>query len=254
MTNFSFLKAEWPELYAAAVQSEGLARTDPRTACFHARRALEIAAKWLYKSDRSLRVPYDTTLSALIHEPTFRTAVGPAIFNKARVVKDLGNEAVHGSRRMNVNDATVAVRELFHIGFWIARTYARGDRPADTLAFYAELLQAIAPAPPQTRAQLRALAEMVLEKDAELTALRKGHEALNDEVQRLRQEIAAAKASNSATPDAHDYSEEQTRDFFIDLLLREALVSRSGSRPRVPRHRHAEQRGCGVRRLRPLGR
>jgi type I restriction enzyme R subunit len=222
MTNFAFLKAEWPELYTASVQAEALARSDPRTACFHVRRALEIATKWLYKSDRSLHVPYDTTLSALIHEPTFRELVGPAIFNKARIVKDLGNEAVHGARQMNANDATVAVRELFHIGFWMARTYARGERPPDALAFDAEQLPATAPVPPLATAQLRALAVRALEKDAELVALRKGHEALGDEVQRLRGEIAAAKAANSATPDAHDYSEEQTRDFFIDLLLREA--------------------------------
>ena len=32
----------------------------------------------------------------------------------------------------------------------------------------------------------------------------------------------AAKAANATVPDTHDYSEAETRDLFIDLLLREA--------------------------------
>ena len=39
---------------------------------------------------------------------------------------------------------------------------------------------------------------------------------------RLRDEVAAAKKANAATPDTHDYSEAETRDYFIDLLLKEA--------------------------------
>jgi type I restriction enzyme R subunit len=34
--------------------------------------------------------------------------------------------------------------------------------------------------------------------------------------------VAAAKAANTATPDTHDYNEAETRDYFIDLLLKEA--------------------------------
>ena len=32
------------------------------------------------------------------HEPTFRDALGPTIFAKARVIEELGNLAVHGAR------------------------------------------------------------------------------------------------------------------------------------------------------------
>jgi hypothetical protein len=34
--------------------------------------------------------------------------------------------------------------------------------------------------------------------------------------------VAEAKKAAAATPDTHDYSEAQTRDYFIDLLLKEA--------------------------------
>jgi type I restriction enzyme R subunit len=41
-------------------------------------------------------------------------------------------------------------------------------------------------------------------------------------LQRLRAEVAEAKKANSAKADTHDYSEAETRDYFIDLLLKEA--------------------------------
>ncbi len=46
--------------------------------------------------------------------------------------------------------------------------------------------------------------------------------ALDAELERLRAEIAAIKKQNEATPDTHNYSEAETRDYFIDLLLKEA--------------------------------
>lgn len=51
-SNFSFLQAGWPELYAEAARAEKAAATDPRTACFYARRTLELAVAWLYRADR----------------------------------------------------------------------------------------------------------------------------------------------------------------------------------------------------------
>ena len=92
---FAFLMAEWPEIYKAAAQAEATAHSDPRTACFHARRALELAVTWAFKFDGSLRLPYEDNLSALIHEPTFRAAAGHGVFEKARLVKNWGNNAVH---------------------------------------------------------------------------------------------------------------------------------------------------------------
>src|SRR5215472_6706289 len=98
MTNFGFLQAEWPETFESATRAEALVYPDARAACFYARRALEFAVEWLYKHDGTLKFPYQDNLSALIYEPTFKTTVGPAIHAKARVIKDLGNRAIHTRR------------------------------------------------------------------------------------------------------------------------------------------------------------
>jgi hypothetical protein len=58
-------------------------------------------------------------LSALIHDPGFKEAAGEAVFSKARVINTLGNRAVHGHRAIPLDDALVAVRELFHVAYWL---------------------------------------------------------------------------------------------------------------------------------------
>ena len=84
---------------------------------------------WLYKHDRGLRLPYQDKLSALLHEPSFARVVGEAVFTKTKVIKELGNQAVRSVRKLLPADAQVATRELFHIGYWLARTYGQRGRP-----------------------------------------------------------------------------------------------------------------------------
>jgi hypothetical protein len=43
MSQFAFLQREWPSVYEAALRAEISVHRDPRTACFYARRALELA-------------------------------------------------------------------------------------------------------------------------------------------------------------------------------------------------------------------
>jgi hypothetical protein len=50
-TNFHFLNPQWPQLAEAAAKVEVFAGSDARTACFWARRALELAVAWLFDFD-----------------------------------------------------------------------------------------------------------------------------------------------------------------------------------------------------------
>jgi type I restriction enzyme, R subunit len=221
-THFAFLDAEWPDLVAEARKAEQLANPDPRTSCFYARRALELAVDWLYRSDRTLEAPYDTSLSALIHAPEFRTLVGQPLLTKAKLIKELGNRAVHSQKRIVAQDSITAVRELFHFTYWLARTYARKHRPPPGLIFRPETLPKTSHIPPQTLAKLQDLEQRLTAKDNQLAEESAKYIALDAELERLRAEIAKAKRENERVPDTHNYDEAQTRDAFIDLLLREA--------------------------------
>ncbi len=222
MSHFTFLQTEWPGVFEAAGKAEAAVHADPRTACFYARRTLELAVAWAYKHDPALKLPYQDNLSALIHDPTFKQAAGEAVFSKARVIVTLGNRAVHSHRAIPPEDALAAVRELFHVAYWFGRTYGRVARPAPGLVFDASALPEAAAVPKQTAEQLQQLEAGLRERDEKLAVLLADKSALDEELTRLRAEVAAARKTAAAQPDAHDYFEAETRDYFIDLLLKEA--------------------------------
>lgn len=228
-SNFDFLRTEWPDLADSAGRAESIVRSDPRASSFYARHALELAVAWLYKHDPALKLPYQDSLSALIHDPTFKQAVGPVLFAKGRLIKDLGNLAVHSPKPVQPNEALQATTDLFHFLFWLARTYARVGRPPDSLTFDESLLPRDVAVPPKTLAQIQKLEAELSARDEKLFELIADRQNIDEELKRLRDEIAAVKKANSAQPDTHDYSEAETRDYFIDLLLKEAGWSLSGT-------------------------
>lgn len=230
MSQFEFLKADFSPVFVHARKAEQLALSDPRGACFYARLALETAIKWMYDADPSLRSPYDDALSALIHEPSFRKLVGNRLITKAKLIKDLGNRAVHDSRRQVSEQSSItALRELFHFSYWLVRTYAKGAKPSADIQFDPNGLQKTLTITASTVQQIKKMREdfdarekaLEQEREARL-ATEAEREKLNDEIKRLQAEIAATKRANQAAPDTHDYNEEKTRDAFIDLLLHEA--------------------------------
>ncbi len=228
LSQFTFLAADFPDIIAHAVTAERAARSDPRAACFYARLALEVAVNWMFANDRSLNAPYETTLAARIHEPTFRTTVGQGRFSGANIIRNFGNTAVHETKPVLPDKAIASVRELFNFTFWLARTYGK-TQPDPNIAFNADALPQTQQVAASTLAQLQDVAKnfvaaMAALEDAKKAALASEDKraALEAELAAARAEIAAIKAANAAIPDLHDYDEETTRDAFIDLLLHEA--------------------------------
>ena len=250
-SNFTFLQTEWPALHAEAGKAEQAALADPRTACFYARRTLELAVVWLFQAEGGrggkLQMPYKPDLSAFLFEPSFKVLVGPGLHAKMDVVRKQGNNAVHSTRPITTQDATAVLRELFQVAFWLARNYGRtgATRPDPALQFRADLLPrpaedsaAVQASAQATQAALQKLADDLAARDAALTTAQQKTVALDAELAQLRAEVAAAKAANTATPDTHDYDEAQTRDLYIDLLLKEA-----GWKLDQPRDREFEVQG-----------
>ncbi len=225
-SNFAFLAANWPDLAAEALKAERNVVADPRAACFYARRSLELTVHWLYDADRALRRPYKDDLSAMLFEPTFTNAVDRKVRTKMDVIRKQGNAAVHRRKPIEANEAAAVVRELFHVLYWLARTYAlkEAHAPAADLRFDPDAI----PRPltleqrQATREALRKKAEEQAQRDAAAEQQRAQNEELQAEIEHLRKEVAAAKAANEARPDDHDYDEQRTRDLYIDLLLNEA--------------------------------
>lgn len=225
-TNFTFLKEEWTGIYNSAVKAERLVRTDAGTTCFHARRALELAVDWIYEYDDGLTAPYDNQLSSKIFADDFRNNLPRPVFTKVDYIRRVGNEAVHSNRRIAETEAMQTVKELFHFLYWMARSYTRGAAAAfDGLLFDENKV------PPkqvsvsaQTFAQLKKVYEETERKRKEEAERKRRLEtvSIDEELVKLRKQIAEAKKRNERFPDAHDYSEADTRRHIIDLMLSEA--------------------------------
>jgi type I restriction enzyme R subunit len=244
MSNFEFLRAEFRPLYEPARGAEQLVHSDPRACCMRTRHALEQAVHWLYTNDRDLRMPYDNGLGVLLTQPEFERLLPPHIHQKARLIQKLGNQAVHGNQRIGSGDALGLVRELFHLLFWLARTYTRASDPKRIVAEWDDKrvphLVRADEAVTFTRdelkkqevgfrqqieaqhAQIEAREASIAETAASLAEREAVLAQVNAELAALRAELAEAKAANIAVPDDHDYHEADTRRFLIDVLLREA--------------------------------
>jgi type I restriction enzyme R subunit len=230
VSQFAFLKADFPQLFEHAEKAERAALSDPRGSCFWARLTLETALNWLFNHEPLLKRPYGRELAALISEPSLTALTGPAITTKARYIKDQGNRAAHDSgKALTAQDATGTVKELFEVCYWIARTYARASRPDPALQFNLTLLEKTLTIGASTVAQIQKLkadhdaaAKRVEEAEAARMASEEGRLALEAELSASRAELARLRKANQAVPDPHDYDEAGTRDRYIDLLLTEA--------------------------------
>ncbi len=230
MSQFAFLSADFPDLLSHAAKAEALALSDPRGACFWARLTLETALKWLYRSEPALSHPYGRELAALIAEPSLTKLAGIAVVAKARYVKDQGNRAAHdGGSPLNAQDAKTTLRELFHICYWLAHTYAVKLRPDPAQVFDPAKLEKSLTISASTVAQILKLreehdqaAKKLEEAEKARRASEEGRKALEAELAALRAQIAEFRQLNTKTFDPHDYNEAATRDAFIDLLLAEA--------------------------------
>src|SRR5690606_13388313 len=223
---------------------EQLVHSDPRACCMRTRHALEQAVHWLYRHDLTLRMPYDNSLGVLLTQPAFEQLLPPHIHAKTRVIQKLGNQAVHGTGRIGPGDAMRLVRELFHVLFWLARTYTRASDPKSLEASFDEKrvphLVRADEAVTFTREQLEkqeakfraehkaqhaeieAREARIAETSATLAEREAALAELDAQLAQARAELAKAKSANLAVPDTHDYHEADTRRLLIDVLLREA--------------------------------
>ena len=222
MSNFSFLQKEWSEIHDSATKAESYVNTDARAACWYARMTLEQIVNWLYQYDPQF-TSYEASLGARIYDTTFRKNAGEAIFEKATVIIQIGNRAAH-AKSTKYNDAVIAVTELFHVSYWLARTYCKHERPQSNLQFHLSNIPT-AQLATITLEQLKKQEEALKQKQAENEVLKnksKHVDAIQAELTQLRADIAKAKQANQSVLDSHDYNEAQTRDYFIDVLLNEA--------------------------------
>ena len=224
VSNFDFLQNRYPTLYEHASHAESLVSTAPRASCFYTRFTLEQAVHWLYENDPYLKLPYDNNLAALIHEQTFQDNLKPGLFPKIRAIHKMGNIAVHDSTSITERDALNLVQELFHVLYWLCRSYAPDGRTLPALNFDRNLIPQPTASASQdlSHAQLQELEAQLSQANEIRRIAEERKQQTEQQLETLKAEIAALKQQNEAVPDTHDYNEADTRRYLIDVLLKEA--------------------------------
>jgi type I restriction enzyme R subunit len=224
-SQYALIASQWPELHEEAQRVEQFALSDPRTACFYARRTIELLVEWIYTNDAQLQRPFAAqTLADLMYARAFTDLAGEQMA-RFRLLKDLGNKAVHRSDPIRPGDAVTAARELFQVLRWFALTYGRDPQRLRGCRFDPDLLpsrEATTTQQTQSREQLQALAEQLAERDGQLRDQRLATLASQEELDRLRQEITALRRANAAAAQPDTSLLEVDSRGYIDHYLEEA--------------------------------
>ena len=109
MSNFNYLKnhKEYALFSSACIEAEKIYASAPAMCAVGCRKALELAVKWVYSADHSMKMPYKNNLQSMIHEPTFRFALDRNTWGKMPFIVKLGNLAVHTERSVQAGCACV---------------------------------------------------------------------------------------------------------------------------------------------------
>lgn len=125
MSNFSFIPTQWAKLAQAPQEAEGHVYGAPLYAAMLCRKSLEEWVRWMYEHDTDLVLPYDTTLSSLMHEQCFKNLVAPIQFNQINLVRKLGNTAVHTSAKIKPQEALYSLKLLHGFIGWVVKVYSK---------------------------------------------------------------------------------------------------------------------------------
>ena len=220
-SNFLFIQSTWPELFKNAREAEKFAHTAPVTSAFYSRLTLEMAVNWLYENDYYLEEPYNKSLSSLMSQPSFRNLVPLDIYNDLNYIRKTGNNAVHG-KKISRSTSYPALNFLFRFLVWFANKYSA--HPPGKLTFDESLIPRESEGA-KTLTQLQKLQEKFEENNENLRQEREKRKEIEAEKEKMQEKldrIQQIKEQNQypQVPN-RPYSEEKTRQLFIDVLLRE---------------------------------
>lgn len=209
-SNFDFLlDSQWQDYFQTAQEAEANVYRAPAYTAMLCRRGLEEWVRWLYDNEHSLEVPYDTTLSTLIHDYRFKNLIGQQ-FTEINLIRKYGNQATHTNVKFKSDQALFTVKKLHRFVQWVVSLYSE-ERPSLS-AFDSGLLQ-----------QDVKLQE---KKKEELQQLEKQFEDSQSEIERLKAELEKFKAikeeNEKVVVVSTDPDEKETRRRYIDVLLYEA--------------------------------
>ena len=209
MSNFTFIPSHWANIAQTPQEAEQHVYAAPLYAAMLCRKSLEEWVRWMYEHDEDLTLPYDTSLSSLIHEQCFKNVVAPMQFNHINLIRKLGNAAVHTNAKIKPQEALYALQLLHGFIGWITMVYGE-EKPL-----------------------FKPFDEVIIPREGskdkskeELQKIERAFHEQQSELKKLQDELATIKALKDQNiafiPPPIDPNEDLTRKIYIDTLMREA--------------------------------
>jgi type I restriction enzyme R subunit len=229
-SNFTFLQAEFNDLYKEITEAEKHTFTAPRYAALLCRSTLEKAIFWLYKNDEDLQLPYDTKLGALLHNQDFKNIVKPSMLIELDIIRVNGNNAAHG-KTVKALEALQSLKNSFRFLSFISVYYSVAN---PEIPPFDERVIPYGDTADKKLAELQALADTLEKEREEANRALKAQQRLLEENEQLRLQLEAKLQVVAERKEERklEFSVEQavpeltseiaTRKLLIDLLLREA--------------------------------
>ncbi len=214
-SNFAFLKKnpKFKEIEIACTEAEKAIAISNSAAALQTRRALEIAVKFAYRYDSELEVPYQDTLSSLVHAHQFKEILDEKLFPRIRFIISLGNKAAHTVKPVSRVQAAESLRNLYDFISWIDFSYSTEIHKAP---FNPALLKDGSELEQKNRRIQEALAAKEAAWEAERKKLK---EMLRSAEERREFTRKRKQAQQSRDFVCDDISEFKTRKIYIDLAL-----------------------------------
>ncbi len=209
---------------ATARKAETYAHTDPETSAFYGRKALEQLVRWQYAHDPRLADAFPTdeqvNLNDLLRPAAFKGLFSRELMSQLHVLKKAGNQAAHdGTAMFDSTSAVSLVKVLFGYAVAVGRLFVEPDE-LPTAFDPAALMPLPQPLSATERAELETAKNELAQKQAIVVQTAQLLTAKEAELAAIRAELEVRNAPVRTYIGV--LTEAETRQLFIDQLLREA--------------------------------
>ena len=211
-TNFEYLKnrPEYILFSDTCIEAEKIYNSSPSVCAFCCRKALELAVKWVYSADNTIKMPYRENLQSLIHESSFRNALDTETWKKLPYIIKLGNLGAHSDKKIAKDEVILSLKGLFEFIQWIDYCYGPvyEEKIFDEKLIPAEII-------PVNEDKLKMQEELLMQKNSEI-------EKLQNKIKELSKQYTSNKEIYKSKREfvAGDINEFETRKKYIDIDLK----------------------------------
>ncbi|WP_313305033.1 DEAD/DEAH box helicase family protein [Empedobacter sp.] len=213
MSNFYNYPTEFEFVISSAKEAEKYIYENLDIAGLYLRKTLETWVNFIYESEPTLRLPYDTSINSLMKEPAFIEIIeSPELLSMMHAIRQLGNKAVHNTGKTKITeDQALHVLQLLHSVSYYLMTLYSGDVVSKPL-FQEDLI------PQSFSSQVNEQKKMIQQLQEELNAKTELEKKQKEEQEAL--EANRKETQQQILPPA-DPNEAKTRELLIDYMLEE---------------------------------